>query len=454
MLQCAWAEIYYRHHRDAAQAGPKPRRYLAPTVAPLGCSIAPKLRKAQTRAEIPPSNQGIMNQFGLLVFVLISCLKISATGAADMSKSADWFNTFGFSLVQSLETSEQRNLLISPASLEIALGMAYVGAIGETADAMSHTLGLDRSSREAALEDLAALQSTLEKPEQGVRLKVANAIWIDQSVRLNEEFSSDLAKTFKTAFTSLPFGDPATVAGINEWVSRETEGKISRLLESPPSPPMFLADAVYFHASWANPFQKQADREQLFHLGDGSTSKVKMMRQTGSFQYAKTPGYEVVALPYVRNRFAMYCFLPGQSVDALVTELRQSSWSELSAALRPIHGSVTLPKFAVNYSVTLNQALSELGMGIAFDEQRAQFARMTDAPRRLFIGSVLQKTLLEVDEEGSTAAAATGTQMRATAIVQPREAFNLVLDRPFLVAITDQETGTILFLGIIGDPKE
>jgi serine protease inhibitor len=319
------------------------------------------------------------------------CLKISAAGAADMSKSADRFNTFGFSLVQSLETSKQLNLLMSPASVEIALGMAYVGAAGETADAMSHTLGLDKSSREVALEDLATLQITLEKPEQGVTLKIANALWIDQSVRLNEEFSSDLAKIFKTKFESLRFSDRATMARINEWVSRQTEGKISRLLESPPSPPMFLADAVYFHPSWANPFQKQADREQPFHLADGSTSKVKMMRQNGLFQYAKMPGYEVVALPYVGNRFAMYCFLPDRSVDALVTTLRKSSWSEISAALRPTQGSVALPKFKVDYGVTLNQALSNLGMGIAFDGYRAQFTRMIDAPRRLFIGSVFTR---------------------------------------------------------------
>ena len=124
-----------------------------------------------------------------------------------MSKAADPCNTFGFSLVQSLETSKQLNVLISPASVEIALGMAYVGATGETADAMSHTLGLDKSSRKAALEDLATLQIRLEKPERDVTLKIANALWIDQSVRLNEEFSSDLTKIFKTKFESLRFSD-------------------------------------------------------------------------------------------------------------------------------------------------------------------------------------------------------------------------------------------------------
>ncbi|MBV9391084.1 MAG: serpin family protein [Verrucomicrobia bacterium] len=371
-----------------------------------------------------------------------------------MNKSSDRFNNFGFSLIQSLQSPQQPNMLISPASVEIALGMVYAGATEQTADAISQTLGLNKNSREGALEDLADLQSTLVKPQEGVTLKLANGVWIDESIILQEQFSSDLAKTFKTTFESLRFSDPKTLARINDWVSRETEGKISDLLEAPPSPPMFLADAIYFHASWSNPFEKQANREQPFHLADGSSSRVNMMRQTGFFRYAKAPGYEVVALPYVHKRFGMYCFLPDQNVDSVIPQLRKASWSELSSALRPVQGSVSLPKFRVKYGVILNKALSKLGMGIAFDGSRAQFGRMINAPNRLFIGSVIHKTYLEVDEEGSTAAAATGVQMRATAIMQPGNGFDLVFDRPFLVAIADDESGTILFLGIIGDPKE
>ena len=181
--------------------------------------------------------------------VVIVCLETSALGAADMSKFADRLNTFGFGLIQSLQASKQLNLLISPASIEIALGMAYAGTAGETADAMSHTLGLSTTSREAALKDLATLQITLKQPEEGVTRKVANSIWIDQFVHLSKEFSSDLAHTFKATFESLLFSDPATIGRINDWVSRQTEGKISHLLEAPPMPPMVLANAVYFHAN-------------------------------------------------------------------------------------------------------------------------------------------------------------------------------------------------------------
>jgi serine protease inhibitor len=132
-----------------------------------------------------------MRGAGFAAFALNGCLLISSVGAADMGNLR--FNDFGFNLVQDLETPEKRNLLISPASVEMALGMAYAGATGETADAISHTLGFNSGSRAAALQDLAAFQRTLEEPEQGATLKSANAIWIDESIRLNDEFSSDLA---------------------------------------------------------------------------------------------------------------------------------------------------------------------------------------------------------------------------------------------------------------------
>jgi serpin B len=393
-----------------------------------------------------------MSCTGFQLFLSVACVQLSAFGSVEMDKFSDRAAAFGFSLIQNLEVPEQPNLLISPASVQIGLGMAYVGATGETAGAMSRAIGVSTASRESAFEELSALQKALEQPDQGLKLKAANAVWVDLSVPLKKEFSSDVLNIFKSEFERLRFSDPEATRRINEWVSDKTEGKISRLLEGPPSPPMFLADAVYFHAPWATPFPKQADREQPFHLANGSTSEVTMMQQNGRFQYAKTPEYEVVFLPYAGNRFGMYCFLPDpdRGTGALVTKLRESPWSDLSTSLRPSQGSVALPKFTVEYDAILNQALTKLGMGIAFDGQRAQFTRMVDDPRRVFIGDVLHKTFLEVNEEGSTAAAATGVQMRTTAII--RADFNLVFDRPFLAVIADRESGTILFLGIIGDP--
>ncbi len=392
-----------------------------------------------------------MRAIGLFILTLMACLDIYPTHA-EMNNFPDRLDNFGFSLLERLEVSGPKNLLISPASIEVALGMAWTGAAGETAQAMSRLLGIDSSSREAALSELTDLRATLESPGPGITLKVANAAWIDDSVRLNKSFSTDLAATFKTKLEIVRFRDSTTISRINDWVSNATGGKITHLLENPPVPPMFLANAIYFHASWNTPFQKQSTQPQPFYRASGANLTVEMMQQKGLFPYAKGPGYQVVALPYVDNRFAMYCFLPDHGVTALVEALKNSSWSDLSRTLRPMDGSVALPKFKIQYGAGLNEPITNLGMGIAFDGNRADFTRMIDGPNKLYIGGVLHKTFLEVDEEGSTAAAVTSIQMRATAMMRPKQEFNLVFNRPFVVAITDSKAGIILFLGIIGDP--
>jgi serine protease inhibitor len=394
-----------------------------------------------------------MRCLGFPALLLMLSTTLFSGRAAEMSDFPDRSDAFGLSLIQNLESSGKRNILISPASIEIALGMVYAGASGETADAMSRILGIDRSSREAALNDLAGLRAMLEQPGPGVTLKVANAAWIDDSIDLNKKFSTDLAVIFKTKLQTVSFKDSTTISRINDWVSNATEGKISKLLEYPPSPPMFLANAVYFHARWQTPFRKESTQEQPFYPDGGSTLKVPMMQQRGLFRYAKGADFAVVALPYVDNRFAMYCFLPDKGVDALVAELKNSSWSDLSRTLHPTEGSLALPKFKMEYGEELKQALSSLGLGIAFDPERAQFSRMIEGPHGLYIGGVLHKTFLEVDEEGSTAAAVTGIQMMPSAVMRPKEDFNLVFNRPFLTAIVDEKSGTILFLGIIGQPN-
>jgi serine protease inhibitor len=394
-----------------------------------------------------------MRYTGLAVF-LIACIQSLAVHAAgDMPGFPDRCNSFGFSLTQNLEALGKPNRLVSPLSIELALGMVYAGANGETAEAMSRGLGFDSTSREAAMAELSSLQKMLQDPGTGITLKIANALWVDDSIRLDQAFSSDLSKSFNTKLESARFRDPATLSRINDWVSNATEGKIHGFLANQPSPPMFLANAVYFHAQWSSPFQKQLTHEQPFYRADGSKTTVQMMRQKGSFPYLKGPGFAVVALPYAGNRFAMYCFLPDKGVETLLDQLKKTSWAELAGRLRIGRGSVALPKFKLEYSAGLNQALSRLGMEIAFDRDRAQFSRMIQGSQKLYIGGVLHKTFLEVDEAGSTAAAATGIQMQATAMIRPNEEFNLVFDRPFIAAIADQKSGPILFLGIIGALK-
>jgi serine protease inhibitor len=373
--------------------------------------------------------------------------------AAEPSDFYDQLNAFGFKLAQKLDASGEQNVLVSPASIEFALGMVYAGASGDTATEMRRALGFTSASRDQALGELRDLQAALTNPGAGITLKLANAVWVDRSIRVNKSFASDLQAQFNATFQLGDFSNAAIVSEINRWVSDATAGKISDFLQNPPPPPLFLANAVYFHAKWNAPFDKHLTQQAPFYPAAGQSLTVSMMHVTGTFPYARGLGYTVVGLPYAGARFANYCFLPDKSVSDLVMTLQKTPWSVLSGPLRSTEGSVALPKFKLEYGATLNQALAQLGFGIAFDSARANFQGITNNPPRLYVSDVLHKALLEVDEEGSTAAAVTGISIKATAIIQPKDTFNLVFDHPFVTAIVDTKTGVILFLATIAAPR-
>ncbi len=394
-----------------------------------------------------------MRHIGFLLRAIAAYSVGAQIMAAEPSDFHDRLDAFGFNLAQKLDASGEHNLLISPASIESALGMVYAGATGDTATEMGQALGLGSDSRDQALSELRDLQTALTNPGDDITLKLANAVWIDRSIHLNKSFASDLQEKFNATLQPADFREAALASEINHWVSNATGGKISHLLDEPPPPPLFLANAVYFHAKWNAPFDKHLTQQGPFYPTAGQSLTVSMMHRTGTFPYATGPGYAVVALPYAGTRFAMYCFLPDKSVGNLVTTLQKTSWTELSSSLRPAEGAVTLPKFKLEYGATLNQPLAQLGFGIAFDPARADFQRTVNNQPRLYISDVLHKAILEVDEEGSTAAAVTGITMRATAIMQPKETFNLVFDHPFVTAIVDTKTGVILFLATVAAPR-
>jgi serine protease inhibitor len=393
-----------------------------------------------------------MRHIGFLLRAIAAYFVGAQIMASEPSNFYDRLDAFGFKLAQKLDASGEHNVLVSPASIEFALGMVYAGASGDTATEMRQALGLTSASRDQTLSELGDLQAALTNPGGGITLKLANAVWVDRSIRVNKSFASDLQAKFSATFHPGNFSDAAVVSEINRWVSNATAGKISDFLENPPPPPLFLANAVYFHAKWNAPFDKHLTQQAPFYPAAGQSLTVSMMHVTGTFPYAAGAGYAVVGLPYAGTRFANYCFLPDKSVSDLVITLQKTPWSVLSGSLRSTEGSVTLPKFKLEYGATLNQALGQLGFGIAFDSARADFQRITNNQPRLYVSDVLHKALLEVDEEGSTAAAVTGISIKATAIIQPKDTFNLVFDHPFVTAIVDTKTGVILFLATIAAP--
>jgi serine protease inhibitor len=365
---------------------------------------------------------------------------------------------FGFQLLSRLIQGEPRkkNFVISPVSIELALTMTYAGADGATATAIADTAGWNGIARERILEAESALRNALEQAGQDVVLRIANAIWVDNRVELRSQFCQEIKNVFNSEIFSRPFQDPGIVRDINAWVNQQTAGKISELIAKPPPPPLLLADAVYFKAPWRSRFEPHASTSQAFYLEDKTRVDAVMMHQAASFPYLKSDAFEAVRLPYAGDRFGLVLLLPasGLSTMNVVQQLSERSWPELQNRFQITACDIAVPRFKITYETALDQPLKDLGMGQAFDARTADFRRMlagTALP--LYIGSVVHKTYLRVDEAGSEAAAATAVGMRTSALPM-RTGIKIVFDRPFVLAITDQSTQAILFTGILGNPED
>ena len=216
-----------------------------------------------------------------------------------------------------------------------------------------------------------------------------------------------------------------------------------------------LVNAVYFEGRWTHAFSKSETKDLPFTLLDGSEKKLPMMTRSGEYWHFKGDGLEAIRLPYSQEILAMYVFLPdrGTGLEGFCRSLTAQRWADMLSKLQESSGSITLPRFRVECGVKLNDALSALGMTVAFDKKRADFSRMCQPMGPVWIDEALHKTFVEVTEEGTKAAAATAVMGVAMAPPPPpSQPFNMVVDRPFLCAICDDETKTILFVGAIVDP--
>ncbi|MFQ3586756.1 MAG: serpin family protein [Fimbriimonadaceae bacterium] len=364
----------------------------------------------------------------------------------------------GFRLFQEVvEANPNRNVFLSPASVTLALAMTYNGAAGETRASMAKALGidgLDLAQANAAYRDL---QTVLRSPDKGVTLDIQNAVWAHRETTFQRDFLARNEQFFGATARTVDFKNQAEAAQIiNDWVKQATRERIPKLADQfDADARMVLANAVYFLGLWKEPFQPDATVESDFTKFDGKTQKVPLMTREGDFLYQQGNNFQAVRIPYGETgRTHMTVFLPrpGLAMGEFLKTVNARNWSEWSRAFRMRPGTVQIPRFRAEFSTILNEPLKAMGMGPAFDPNRADFSGMT-GQRDLFIGQVIHKTFVEVKEEGTEAAAVTGVEMRATAApMEPEERFRFRADRPFVYAIEDSQTGVILFLGVFGDP--
>lgn len=360
---------------------------------------------------------------------------------------------FGFRLLHQLAAGQPTgNVFFSPFSVSEALLLMLNGAAGQTRQDMAHTLGLGAITQGQVNAANALLLPSLANPDPKVEVSVANALWANQGVAFSPAFQERSRRFYNAQATTLDFGSPAAAQTINDWTSQNTHGKITRLVsqEDIADASVVLTNAVYFHGRWQTPFDKADTERKPFFLAASRTRSVPLMSQDGSYSYLETRQFQAVSLPYGAGRMSLYVFLPkkGTSLNTFVRMVNGSTADKWIGAMKPTEMTVLLPRFRANYEVTLNAPLSVMGMASAFGPG-ADFSPM--GLKGAFISAVIHKAVLEVDEEGTVAAAVTGGEMVAAMPMTPVVVMRV--DHPFFLAIRDNATGTILFEGVIRDPQ-
>ena len=361
-------------------------------------------------------------------------------------------NDFGLELFKKVvENEEQCNLMISPASVSIALGMAYNGAETTTRDAFEELLNYEGLTREEVNEITRELIHVLVTNVKGNLLEIANSLWYDKGFPVEPEFISLNSTYYDAEVRELDFGSADAVKAINDWVSSKTHGKIDEIIDAiDPATMMILINAIYFNCVWDVEFDPDDTGRRNFYREDGSRwGYVDMMHINSTFNVSFQDGYTAVELPYKNGKFSMYLFLPeeGNSVDALIEEVDGATWNSwLKGFSEREKFNVSMPRFQFEYERSLADDLKSMGLDVAFDSQEADFSGIS--PIDLFIADVIHLTYIKVNEEGTEAAAVTAVVMQATAIMTNE----IILDRPFLFAITENSSKSILFMGKVMEP--
>ncbi len=395
-----------------------------------------------------------------VVFGMLASLGATASFAKDAPEGdpiVTGSNQFALELYQRLQ-SRPGNLFFSPASLSTALAMTYAGAVGETADQMAAVLHFSLPPDQLP-GPFGAFQKALLDSGEG-RLKIANRLWGADAYPFRPEFLALTREHFGAELASVPFGsDPESARKtINAWVENQTNDKIRDLL--PPGvvdtlTRLVLTNAVYFKGSWTDPFRKERTEEADFFPSEDTILRVQMMSRLGRYRHFAGEGLQALELPYQGDKLSMLVLLPDarDGLPALEKALNRETLDRWIAGLRNKEVRVFLPRFKMESQFALKDTLQAMGMPLPFDQTRADFSGIATG-EDLYISAVIHKAFVDVNEEGTEAAAATAVAVSARAMpVQPAPPPTFRADHPFVFAIRDNASGALLFLGRVSEPK-
>jgi serpin B len=391
-----------------------------------------------------------------LVLILIGA-GVCFSGESDTQTLVDGNTAFALDLYQKIRVTKG-NHFFSPYSISTALAMTYGGARGDTEKQMAHVLhfSLDQSNLHPTFSEL---QSHFQKiqEESEFRLNIANALWIEESYKLLSEFLELNRKYYEANLFNVDFKkDPeGSRLKINDWVEKKTEEKIKDLLGEgiiDTLTRLVLTNTIYFKAEWDRKFDANNTKERDFWITEETKTKVHMMTQKSYFGYCENKDLQVLEMSYEGGNLSMVVLLPRKrdGLSELEAQLNTRSLKEWTSNLRINHIEIFIPKFTTTRSFNLNKILVSLGMVDAFSDS-ADFSGM-EPKKELKISDVVHKAFIDVDEEGTEAAAATAVVMLVKSALPPKDLPQFIADHPFLYLIRDKETGTILFMGRLTEP--
>jgi len=383
------------------------------------------------------------------------------------SYTSESTQSFGLSLLGQLARGAE-NVCISPLSIDLCLQLALYGARGNTAAEMLKTTAISAANREVLADDACRLIDSLnsskasswEGPGASVKVLLANSAWVHDQVKLDLQYLAGLREKYRAECANLNFADPSALDTINAWVAQHTENRIPSIINQlSPANMLVLVNCAYFKARWGHPFDSTNTILRQFYVDGRQAVPVATMRhESTGVGYFQDEEVQIARLQYIDDRFGMYIILPSRNTNLsnVIADLTLSKWKTFLSKLRPHAGVFSLPKFKVESSFQLVPVLQNLGMNDAFTRS-ADFSKILDSEQEMppffCIGQVIHKTFIEIDEEGTEAAAATAIMMWGAGIPKPPPPFEMIVDRPFLYVIADDMTGAVLFIGTVRDPR-
>ena len=376
-------------------------------------------------------------------------------GEEDYQKIIPSNNELGFKLLTEIDEDVEGNIFISPSSLMMALSMVYNGADGETKAEIANALHLDSIDENVLNMANASLVTKLYKDTNKINLQVANSIWLNENYHFKEIFSKSNQDYYNAKIETIDIFDNKSAHLINQWVKESTNDKIDEIVEDPLDENLlaFLINAIYFKGQWTYEFDQKQTEEGHFHLRDGTMKDVSFMTLEEDLYYMETEDFQAVKLPYGDGEMSMNIFLPHEnsSLHQFLELLTPDNWERWTTKFSKKEGTIVFPKFKLEYEASLKSALMNLGMEDAFDGQHADFSKMIEEDDQIYISDIKQKTFIDINEEGTEAAAATSVEMKLTSAPVDGP-FYMKVNRPFLFTIVDEETGAMIFMGSIANP--